>query len=163
MKDINLIEKRIRAEIIKAHMKDLRIERAVCFTCGNASKALRKAGVKTLSIGPGQDLNPEEKWFEVDDIKKEFPEHFDATSGNLSVDLMNQIAREMRRTLGKDFKGGKIKVGSGETLLVLTIAYPELKGKIIPIRTQRPETQYDKGAPLNKLLSAIYPYKIWKQ
>ena len=43
--DISRTAKTIRAHIIKRHMEENHIDRCVCFSCGNASRAIKDAGI----------------------------------------------------------------------------------------------------------------------
>ncbi len=155
--NLNLLEKKIRSRVIRKYMETLGIKKAVCFTCGNSARALRVAGVDVLSVGENEELRPT-KWFEQEEIALAFPSYFNASSGDLPVHLMTEIARRMRKTLGAQFQGGSVKVGSGETLLVLTLAYPEYKHLIKPYRDDSKESQYDEGATLNGIIHALYPW-----
>jgi hypothetical protein len=155
-KNLNLLEKKIRSRVIRRYMETLGIKKAVCFTCGNSAKALRAAGVDVLSVGENEQLRPS-RWFEQEEIALSFPSYFNASSGDLPIHLMTEIAQRMSKTLGNRFQGGAVKVGSGETLLVLTLAYPELQYRIKPYRDNSKESQYDEGATLNGVIAVLYP------
>lgn len=159
---INILEKTIRSEVIKEHMEALGIKKAVVFTCGNSAKFLRAAGVEVLAIGKDEELRPQ-KWFTQREIAKQFPDHFNATSGDIPLFLIEEIGRRLKEELGEGFEGGEVKVGSGETLLALTIAYPELRSRIKPYRDETPETAFDPEATLNATLKAIYSEKLWEK
>jgi len=159
---INILEKKIRSEVIKDYMQEIGISKAVVFTCGNAAKYLKKIGVEVLAIGEYEDLKPN-KWFTHEEIGKKFKGYFNATSGDIPLFLIYKIGQKIRKIKKNKFKGGEIEVGSGETLLVMIFAYPELKNKIIPIRTGSPETKCNGGATLNPILKLLYPNFIEKQ
>lgn len=101
--DIYKTEKRIRAEVVWAYMKRCNIAYAVCFSCGNASLYLREAGVPLLDISPHGDLMAN-RWFTMEEIRQRFPQAFDATSGHLPADLMEDIAERLKKELKFDHK-----------------------------------------------------------
>ena len=53
---INLLEKKIRAEVIKSYMEELHLPMAVCMTCGNTAKALREVGVEVDAVGANEEI-----------------------------------------------------------------------------------------------------------
>lgn len=149
---VNLLEKQLRAQVIKEYLNSLGTNECVCFTCGNASKALRAVGLDVVSVGINEELKPN-KWFEPEEIERTF-KRFNATSGYLNIFLLNRIADRMRSALGElEDNEYLVPTGSGETILVLTIAYPEKN--FYPLREGTPETKYDEGCPLNRLIEAI--------
>lgn len=95
--DISQRAKTIRACIIKRHMEENHIDRCVCFSCGNASRAIKEAGIPCVEISPGGDLSAN-RWWSMNEIRNTFPDSFDATSGHLPMDMMNQLAAEYRMT-----------------------------------------------------------------
>ena len=161
MQDVNILEKQIRAQVIREYMEAIGQTKAVIFTCGNAAKYLRELGVPILAIGENEELKPQ-KSFTHEEIAKQFPSHFNASSGDIPLFLISEIGNRLRTQLGDTFTGGKINVGSSETLLALTIAYPELKEKIEPFRNGQPENQYNEHATLNPFMRALYTEKIWE-
>lgn len=148
MKTLIFPAKKIRAQAIKDYIgKNIKV---VCFTCGNASKALREEGLEVLSIGEHEDFKPN-KWYTPKEIKHIFPEYFDATSGHLPIDLMLDISQRFKNYLGT-LKNEPISVptGSGETIICLKLAYPEIK--FIPVYNLDEATEYNEKAPLNKIV-----------
>ena len=124
---INQVEKRIRAAVIREYMERNGIATAVCFSCGNASRALRDAGVRVLDISPSGDLEAR-RWFTQEEIRRLWPTCFDATSGHLPADLMLEIAARLRQRYEGEFlpgNGYKVAAGSGETALCLAVAFPD--------------------------------------
>lgn len=93
MIDISQRAKTIRACIIKRHMEENHIDRCVCFSCGNASRAIKEAGIPCVEISPDGDLSAN-RWWSMNEIRNTFPDSFDATSGHLPMDMMNQLAAE---------------------------------------------------------------------
>ena len=149
---VNLLEKKIRAEVIKEYLNRIGTNECICFTCGNASKYLREAGLDVISIGEKEELKSN-RWFEYEEIINIF-KVFNATSGYLNIVLLNRIALKMREMLGELIDDNYfVPTGSGETILTLIIAYPEKR--FYPLRLGTPETKYDEENPLNKLLEAI--------
>lgn len=153
--EINLLIKRIRAQVIKEHLQKLGQNKCVCFTCGNAAKALKNEGLEVIEVGSNGILKPN-KWFDYTDIQQTFGV-FDATSGHLPMPIMVKIAKRMRQILdnwhmiteNKYF----IPTGSGESLVIMAMAYPRIQ--FYPIRFNAPETKYDDEAPLNTLVTAL--------
>lgn len=144
--------KKIRAEVIKQYIHG-RYERVVCFSCGNAAKALEDAGVETLHIGEKGVLEPKE-WFTQAQIHSVFPSFFDATSGNLPFEVMNLLAVAYRQYLGNiDEDIVYVPCGSGETLVCLKMAYPEKK--FAAVYNLDKATEYNSGCPLNGLVKAL--------
>lgn len=126
--------------------------RAVCFSCGNASRELVKAGVDVLDISPFGDLEAH-RWFTISDVASCFHGFFDATSGHLPMDCMLMVSDEFKSELG-DMSGTiDLPTGSGETLVCLKLAYPSLS--IRAVYDLDEATKYDDMAPLNRLVAAL--------
>lgn len=141
--------KQIRAEVIARHIN--KNDRVVCFSCGNASKALKDKGINVLDISPYGDLEAL-KWFTKDEIKKWF-NCFDATSGHLDIQLMEEIGKEYRNILGDLISPVYVPTGSGETLCCLKIAYPDID--FIAVYNLDEATKYSPYAPLNCLVKLL--------
>jgi len=155
--DFNLKVKKIRAFIIKSHLDKLGLDTCVCFTSGNATRFLRRAGLKVVSIGNKEDLSSN-KWFSYTDIQKSFNGLFDATSGHLPLPFLNEISSRLKKEYAGFFNKDKIypiKIGSGETILCLKLAFPEISFEPIRIKGYAP-TKFDKEAPLNDLIQVIF-------
>lgn len=150
--EVNLLEKRIRAEIIREHLDAIGQHRCVCFTCGNSARALEEAGLVVVAVGDREPLRPQ-RWFTFSEIARTF-RCFDGTSGHLPMPIMADIARRMRAEIGPLQGAYQIPTGSGETLVVLSMAYPEVRFQ--PVRfDQHPPTEYNEEAPLNSLVTAL--------
>ena len=127
--------------------------RAVCFSCGNAARELQKAGVDVLHIGPHGDLIPN-KWYTQAEIKRDFPQYFDATSGHLPMELMLEIAKRFRAYLQYSLDDTVyVPTGSGETLVCLKLAYPDRE--FIAVYDLDEATEYSIHAPLNTLVKLL--------
>jgi len=153
--DIYKTEKRIRAEVVRAYMKRNGISYAVCFSCGNASRFLREAGVPLIDISPQGDLTAN-RWFTMEEIRQRFPQAFDATSGHLPTDLMREIAERLRAELSFD-TGTEyiIPTGSGEGVVCLKMAFPDVL--FTPqYDDSDPATEYNEEAPLNGVVRAMF-------
>lgn len=150
--DIAATEKRIRAQVVKEYMERNGIRHAVCFSCGNASRELAKAGVNLLDISPQGDMTAN-RWFTQEEIRRLFPSAFDATSGHLPIDLLNTIADRIKNEVQLDDGAYRVATGSGETLVVLSIAFPDKHFE--PIYDIDEATAYNTNAPLNGLVSAL--------
>lgn len=153
--DIYKTEKRIRAEVVWAYMKRCNIAYAVCFSCGNASLYLREAGVPLLDISPHGDLMAN-RWFTMEEIRQRFPQAFDATSGHLPADLMEDIAERLKKELKFNQETEYIiPTGSGESVICLKMAFPHIK--FVPeYNNNDSATEYNDNAPLNSLVRAMF-------
>lgn len=142
--------KEIRAKVILKHYK-----RIVVFTCGNASKALRKVNKDAyiVSIGDKNDNFQTERWYTQKEIATMFPDYFDATSGHLPFWLMEEIAIEFKKHLGDLTNAVDVPTGSGETLVCLKMAYPHVKFNAIYNLNEH--TKYNVNAPLNNLVKLL--------
>lgn len=154
---INQVEKRIRAAVIREYMERNGITTAVCFSCGNASRALREAGVRVLDISPSGDLEAR-RWFTQEEIRRLWPTCFDATSGHLPTDVMLEIAARLRQRYEGEFRPGngyKVAAGSGETALCLAVAFPDCV--FVPaFDNASPATAREPEAPLIPFLRALF-------
>lgn len=144
--------KRLRALAIRRYMEEHGYGRAVCFSCGNASRELREAGVDVLDVSPEGDLLAL-RWFTIGEIAERFPGYFDATSGHLPMDCMAMVAGEYRAALGPLEGGICLPTGSGETLVCLKMAYPDLR--VTAVYGLDDATEYGPEAPLNWLVRAL--------
>ena len=155
--DINITEKRVRAEVIREYMERNGIRYAVCFSCGNASRELRRAGVNVLDISPSGDMEAR-RWFTQEEIRRLFPTAFDATSGHLPMDVMLHISERLRIKLEGRFVAGHthtIPTGSGETILCLAMAFPEC-GFVAEFDNTDPARRKEQDAPLIPLIRAKF-------
>lgn len=142
--------KEIRSKVIKKYMQEAGIDKAVCFSCGNASKALINAGVNTLDISPTGELVAN-KWYTPAEVAHTFPNHFDATSGHLPLHLMIDIANAFKNELGKLAEDKYlVPTGSGETITCLNIAYKDIE--FVPVYNKDAATEYSDQAPLNHIV-----------
>ncbi len=150
--------KAVRSRHVDNYMRSAGYRRAVCFSCGNAAEALRRSGVDVLEVGPRGRLLPG-GWWSCGEIRRAWPEYFDATSGHLPVALMTAIGAELVDGIGSVFPGEEVIVpsGSGETLVCLALAYRRGEGPrlVAEYDCGRPETMYDPEAPLAPLVRAL--------
>lgn len=144
--------KKIRAEVIKEYLKDKSYDGVVCYSCGNATRELKKTGLNVIDISPKGDFLSL-RWFAPSEIKKIFPSYFDATSGHLSMEVMLMIAERFRTVLGEIPEENYIPTGSGETLVCLKLAYPQKK--FIAVYNIDKATEYSEYAVLNKIVEII--------
>lgn len=148
--------KAIRAAVIKEYVTAAGYGGVVCFSCGNASRELKKAGLYVVDISPSGDLIPN-RWWTSAEIHKVFPLLFNATSGYLNIELMTAIGTAFKDHLGNLSEDCyNIATGSGETIVCLKLAYPDKRFiahyNVVQLET---ETRYNPGAPLNGLVTAI--------
>lgn len=154
----NFPHKNIRAAVIWQHVTRAGCyDGVVCFSCGNASAALRDSGppdMQIVEIGPRGCLQTSD-WWEPWQIAKTWPRLFDATPGHLPLPMMMELAAAYRQFLGQITAGGVVDVptGSGETITALFMAYgPHFR----PVYDQRePSTRRDDESPLNALVDLL--------
>lgn len=142
--------KQIRAQVIAEYANAAGYRGVVAFSCGNATRELRAAGLWVLDISPSGDIAPTGKWWTPAEIHRAFPDLFDATSGHLPAWMMIEIGKRFREYLG-DIEGGDVPSGSGETIMCLRWAYPD---KIFrPVYNLDKATEYNDNSPLNYLVN----------
>lgn len=143
--------KKIRANVIKEYIGA--DKPVICFSCGNASRELKLAGLNVLDISPSGDLLAL-RWFTINEIKQKFPGYFDATSGHLDITLMGLIGKAYKERLGELLSSPcYVPCGSGETLVCLKLAYPEVE--FIAVYNLDSATEYSENAPLNDLVKVL--------
>ena len=145
--------KRIRAEVIKEYLKDKTYKGVVCFSCGNASRELKNIGLNVIDISPKGDFIAN-RWFEPGEINEIFKEYFDATSGHLSMELMNKIADRFYIELNGVLDDvNYVPTGSGETLICLKLAFPDKK--FVAVYNLDEATEYSDNCVLNNLVKLL--------
>ena len=144
--------KKIRAAVIKEYMQECGYKKAVCFSCGNASTALKDAGVDLLDMSPYGDMIAQ-RWFTPSEIMKWFPDSLDATSGHLSIELMSKIGKAFKEYLGELPQVNYIPTGSGETITCLKMAYPDKE--FVAVYNIDQATEYSEQATLNGLVQCM--------
>lgn len=149
--------KRLRAEVIKDYVGSKKV---VCFSCGNASEALVRAGVNTLCVGGYNGVVHPSHWFTQKEISETFPDYFDATPGHLPMELMLKIASKYREFFeGYNLQNQcecDIMCGSGETLVCLKLAFPYIKfNAFYNVEGYEEATKYEANAPLNDLVELL--------
>ncbi|MBP2291030.1 hypothetical protein [Azospirillum rugosum] len=145
--------KRLRALVIAQHVRETGLPGVVCFSCGNASRALKEVGLYTVEIAPGGDLSAG-KWWTASEIAKAWPHLLDATSGHLPVPVMAAVATALRDDMGElPADTYDVPTGSGETLVCLAMAYPDSRFR--PVYGVGKGTAFEPFAPLNGLVLAL--------
>lgn len=145
----------IRAKVIKEHLFKANYKRCVVFSCGNASREIKKqlygTDITMIDVSPTGELQPT-KWFTPSEIIKTFgASTFDGTSGHLPLWLMQEIAYAIKKELGHlDEPAYVVPTGSGETILELKMAYPNKE--FIAVYDLNTATEYSPHAPLNKVV-----------
>lgn len=142
----------IRAQVIKKFLINKKYDGVVCLSCGNATKALKKVGLYTIDISPNGDFNAN-RWFTPSEINTIFPTYFDATSGHLSLEVMQLIGEAFKEQLGELPDVNYVPTGSGETLVCLKLAYPNKK--FIAVYNLDDATKFDDKATLNSLVNIL--------
>ena len=160
--DVSIVEKTVRARVIRDYMRLYDIKRAICFSCGNATRLLKEVGVDVLAIAPGGDMLPG-RWFMPGEIASKFPGYFDATSGHLPFYMMVDIAKRLQYEL--NFKPGEhyaIPTGSGETIICLQLAFPETSFMAV-YDDNDPATTYEDLSPLNSYVQTFFKWEHKKK
>ena len=152
MKLLTFNNKEIRAKVIKEYISNLKYDGVVCFSCGNATRELKKAGLNVIDISPMGDFIAN-RWFTPKEVKQYFPTYFDATSGHLSIELMQLIGNAFKNVLGDLPDINYVPTGSGETLICLKLAYPNKE--FVAVYNLNEATKYDKEATLNNLVEIM--------
>ena len=144
--------KQIRALVIYSYLRDSDYKGIVVLSCGNASRALKEV----YKYDNFDIITPKSThWFSNEEIAKKWFGYFDATSGHLPLWLMVRIAESFRLYLGElNNKRYYVPTGSGETIICLKIAYPNKD--FIAVYNLNNATKYEKYAPLNKVVSALF-------
>lgn len=153
--EVNLLQlenKKIRSAVIKEYLKDKNYDGVVCFSCGNATRELKNVGLNVIDISPHGDFIPN-RWFTPSEVKKYFPTYFDATSGHLTIEVMQLIGAAFKQALGDLPQTNYIASGSGETITCLKLAYPDKD--FIAVYNLNEATQFEAEATLNTLVSII--------
>jgi hypothetical protein len=165
--------KELRTHAIADYVKQGGFAGVVIFTCGNAARELREkinppaypTRYTFVEVGPKGDLNTD-KWWTPAQIARAWPNLFDATSGHLPFPLMVQIADTFRDyfeghpELVADCDQFYVPTGSGETILCLSLAFPEKKFCAV-YDNSKPATTRDNDAPLNEVIDNIFPVEYW--
>lgn len=113
--------KQIRAKTIVENIWPTPI---IVFSCGNASYELQKITNNIIAFSQNGDFTPNRR-FSFQEIHQHFPNHFDATSGNLPINLLYTIAQEYKKLLREiPFKNIIIPCWSGELALALSLIIP---------------------------------------
>ena len=146
--------KHIRAHVIRDYIYPN--DKVVCFSCGNASKALKDVNeLDVLDIGEYGDLKPNH-WFTQKEIADIFPNRFDATCGHLNMELMNELASTYHNIFQYYVEGHEafwLPTGSGETLICLKMAFPDIL--FHAVYNIDAATKYEENAPLNMLVKQM--------
>jgi hypothetical protein len=148
--------KAIRAQVVASYVGAAGLRGVVCFSCGNASAALRDAGLRVVDVSPRGDLVAG-RWWLPEEIAAAWPHLFDATSGHLPMPLMARLATAFRAAIGP-LDGGRYDVptGSGETITCLRMAYGATEFRAV-YDDHEPATRYDEEAPLSGVVRAMGP------
>jgi hypothetical protein len=158
MQKLYVNEKEARAKVITAYLKG---RRTFCFSCGNATKELKRAGANLIAIDKTSQLQAKEQ------IKPEQAEHyfqaFNSTSGNIPLFLLERIANSIYKQPLKQADNNKtlpiyVPVGSGELLLVLMFLFPS--SRLHPFSSSYAPLRFGRAdcfSPLSLFLYAQFP------
>lgn len=150
--------KQIRAAVIAGYVRAYGQNRVVCFSCGNASRALKEIGLEVIDVSSQGDLMPRD-WWTPEKIAKVWPDSFDATSGHLPLFLMQRIGEHFRTHLGPLHEPAyEVPTGSGETILCLKFAYPDKR--FIAVYNLDDATHFEPSAPLNPVVRALFEVRL---
>lgn len=149
---LRINNKVIRTKIVIDFVKKNNFRGIVCFSCGNASKLLKENYQNVIAIIPTGDFTAN-RWFTPSEIRKIFPDYFDATSGHLPWEVMNLIAQYYKDNLILPDNRYFIPTGSGETIICLKLAFPDKE--FIPVYNLDTATQFDEECILNSLVNIV--------
>lgn len=166
--------KNVRGKVIARHVRNAGYPGVVVLSCGNAAYWLRLhmqgGGVAeryipgcippVVEIGHNGPLTVQQ-WLTPAEVHSFFPTYFDATSGHLPFPLMLEIGNELKELFPTldDTVVYKVPTGSGETILCLRLAFPNIQFIAQYDNTER-ATTYDKDNPLNAAVAALFPFEI---
>lgn len=152
--------KRIRAEYVAAWCRAALVHGVVCCSSGRAAAELevacRRTGLRVVAL-----VQPR-RWYQAHELALEFPGLLDATPGHLPMHMLPMLGEAYRAHLegnGIELHRARspvvVPTGSGETLVALATAYPEVaQWRAVYSRTE-PATRYEGRAPLNGLVAAL--------
>ncbi len=149
---VNKQQKIFRSRVVSNYLKQSGQKKCVCFTCGNASEALRLEGLEVIEVGKDFALMPK-KWFSMNEIAFHWPGIFDATCGHLPLPLMVEISRMWTEFVHVGNIPRCIDTGSGETLVCLKMAFPGVSFNVS--RKNTAATEFNEHAPLNALVGLL--------
>lgn len=153
LEGVNLLEKKIRAKVIKEYLVARGEDSCVCLTSGNSAKYLRKEGIKVIEIGR-YGLVDANRWLSFNEVG--IFNKFDATSGHLPLPMMVEIGKRLKDKIGKLRGEYLVNAGSGETVICLKLAYPDVKfTAVYNVKGLEEETRYSEEAPLNGLVKLL--------
>lgn len=158
--EISSKAKQIRACVIHEYMLQNGYDHCVCFSCGNATRALKAEGVSCISISPDGDLTAN-RWWSISEVRKAFANAFDATSGHLPIDVLIAIAKKYREAFSDVFVKGKeyvIPTGSGETVFCLSMAFKDIKF-IAQWRKDDPSCEMSVEAPMTEIIKSFIEWE----
>lgn len=150
---LKIENKKIRSKVIKEYLDKINVNKVVCFSCGNATRELKNVGLDVLDICDNGLLKPN-KWFTSQDFLHYFKDYFNATSGYLPIDLMHLIGEEFKKVIGELISPVYVASGSGETIVCLKLAYPQIDFVAVYDNSKN-ATRYDDESPLNTLVKCL--------
>lgn len=146
-------DKSIRSAIIADYVRLAGYRGVVCFSCGTASAALKSRVPYVVDVSPTGDLLPV-RWWTPAEIRRAWPDLFDATCGHLPLHLMAAIANAFGVHYNGLFVDGQrynVPTGSGETILCLRMEFPRVI--FVPVWGATPGTKKNDDSLLVRLLS----------
>jgi len=105
-----------------------------------------------VDVSPTGDLIPVH-WWTPAEIRRAWPDLFDATSGHLPMPLMVAFAIALKDELGELPPADvyQVPTGSGETITALRWAYSNKEFQ--PLYGESVATAFEKKAPLNMVVA----------
>lgn len=156
--------KRLRAEVITDYVRSAgSFKGIICITCGAAGDEILKAA-KT-GCGDIVIIMPTEgdEWITMEQIARDYPGYFDATSGHLPFWLMVRIAHRFRQYIDKHTRRTfssevRVPTGSGETIFELRMAYPDMvETQLVALYDYSRGSRFESDAPLNQAVQTFFP------
>lgn len=149
--------KLVRAHVVRAYMAAAGYTRAVCFSCGNASRALAQVGVEVVDVSPSGTLVAN-GWWTPAQVRRCWPDALDATSGHLPLHVLAAYGHALVRAIGPLDMGQEhvVPTGSGETVLALRLALPSIRlVAAYNVPSLAAGTRWHPDAPLNSIVAQV--------
>jgi hypothetical protein len=182
---VNPLIKALRAAVIGDIVENGGYQGVVCFTSGNAGRALATMmppGIAFLAIGPEDAPLQTKRWWKPHEVRTSWPAFFDATPGHLSFSTMGRIADRIQHETRDghhlpdnhplaplqdiSFKDCifPIPSGSGESAILMTMAFSKCVFAAVYHWDDLGHTDYHPDARLNPfvqqtVLGGIYMHR----
>lgn len=158
--------KELRAEVIVDYVKGAGTYKGiVCITCGHSGDALIASA--NGECGDIVVIVPEEGdgWISMEQIARDYPGYFDASSGHLPLWLMQRIGDRFKKYFNEypqtRHSEMRLPTGSGETIIELFMGMDDIEG-FSALYDYNRGSKYEAKAPLNNMVSRIVPVHFYE-